>query len=129
MCKIAAIAIRNGRENVSAVARAFQNDLCDPRKVFSDGEGILRVSRPELVKIDLLIKVQVSFGPLTFSGKACVIDSGAVGVPCCASARRRILYMGDTVRQRSAGGGLVKVKRAVFTSTFRKRHRDIFAIQ
>src|SRR4030095_10440399 len=98
MCKIAAIAIRNGRENVSAVARAFQNDLCDPRKVFSDGVRIVRIRRAELVKIHLLIKVQATSGLLTCSGKAYVIDSGAVGVPCCASARRRILDMGDGVR-------------------------------
>ena len=87
------------------------------------------VRRAELVKIDLLIKVQVSFGPLTCSGKACVINSGTVGVPCCAAARRRILDMGDSIRQRLASSSLVKVKRAVFTSTFGKRHRDIFAIQ
>src|SRR4029077_7772555 len=118
MRKIAAIAIRYGRENVSTVTRAFQNDLCDPRKVLSDGIRILRVTRAELVKIDLLIKVQVGFRPLTRSGKTCVINSGAVGVPCCAAARRRILDMGDSIRQRVASAGLVEVKRAVFTSTF-----------
>src|SRR6266478_4387447 len=129
MRKIATIAIRNGRENVSAVVRGFQNDLCDPRKIFSDGVRILRVRRSEFVKIDLLIKVQVSFGPLTCSGKTRVIDSGAVGVPGRAAARRRILDMRDTVRQRLTGSSLVKVKRTVFTSTLGKRHRDMFAIQ
>ena len=102
MRKIAAIAICDGRENVSAVARAFQNDLCDPRKVFSDGVRILRVRRAELVKIDLLIKVQVSFGPLTFSGKTCVINPGTVGLPCCAATRSRILDMSDSIRERFA---------------------------
>src|SRR4029077_12972196 len=124
MRKIAAIAIRNGRENVSAVARTFQNDLCNSRKVFSDGVRILGVGRAELVKIDLLIKVQVGFGPLTFSGKPCVIDPGAVGLPCCTAARCRILDVGDRVRQRFAIAGLVKVKGAVFTASFGKRHRD-----
>src|SRR5881394_2275600 len=120
MRKITSIAIRDGRENISAVAGAFQNDLCDPRKIFPDRVGILGVGRAQLMKIDMLIKVQVSFGPLTCSGKTRVIDSGAVGVPCCAAARRRILDMGDTVRQRFARSGLVKVKRAVFTSTLGK---------
>ena len=112
-----------------AVARTFQNDLCDSRKVFSDGVRILGVGRAELVKINLLIKVQVRFGPLTFSGKPCVINPGAVGVPCCAAARSRILHVRNRVWQRFASGGLVKVKSAVFTSTFGKRHGDIFAIQ
>src|ERR1700724_130148 len=107
MRKIPAVPIRNRSENVSAVARAFQNDLCDPRKVFSDRVRILRLWGTELVKIDLLIKVQISFGPLTGPGKVCVIDSGAVGVPCGAAARCRILDMGDGIRQRFASGGLV----------------------
>ena len=82
MRKIAAIAIRDRGKNVSAVARTFQNDLGDSRKVFSDGVRILGVGRAEFVKINLLIKVQVRFGPLTFSGKPSVIDPSAVGVPC-----------------------------------------------
>src|SRR5882724_8688016 len=125
MRKIAAIAIRDGGKNVSAVARTFQNDLGDSRKVFSDRVRILGVGRAELVKINLLIKVQVRLGPLTFSGKPCVINPGAVGVPCCAATRSRILDVGNRVRQRFAGAGFVKVKSAVFTSTLGKRHGDI----
>jgi hypothetical protein len=48
MRKIAAIAIRDGSKNVSAVARTFQNDLCDSGKVFSDRVRILGVGVPSL---------------------------------------------------------------------------------
>ena len=54
MRKIAAIAIRDGCENVPAVARTFQNNLCDSGKVFTDRVRILGIRRTELVEIDLL---------------------------------------------------------------------------
>ena len=129
MRKVAAIAIRNGRENVTAITRTFQNDLCDPRKISSDGVGIFRIRRAQLVKIDLLKKVQVSLGPFTVPWEPSVIDSGSVGVPCGAATRRRVLDMGDRIRQRVASRGLVKVKGAVLASALGKRHRDILAVQ
>ena len=80
------------------------------------------------MKINLLIKIQVGFGPLTLSWKTRVINSGAVRVPGRAATRRRILHVGNHVRERFARRGFVNVQRAIFAAACGKRHRDTFTI-
>src|SRR2546422_3092806 len=91
MSKIPAIAVCHRREDVSAVARSLEHDFCDPRKVLADRISVVGVSRAEFVKINLLIEIQIGFGPLTLPGKTRIINSTAVRVPSRTAARRGIL--------------------------------------
>ena len=118
MSKIPAIAVCHRRENVSAVARSLEHNFCDSRKVLADRISVVGVSRAEFMKINLLIEIQISFGPLTLPGKTRIINSTAVRVPSRTAARRRILHVCDGVRQCFSRRGLVKVKRAVFAAAF-----------
>ena len=55
--EIAAIAVRNGRQNGFTVARSLERDLGDPRKIFAHRVGVARLRCSEFVKINLLIEV------------------------------------------------------------------------
>src|SRR5262249_26444602 len=129
MREVPAITVRDGRKNVFAVMRTFERDLRDPWKVFADGIGVVCVGSAEFVKINLLIKIEISVRPLAFSGKARVIDSCAVGVPSSAATGSRILDTCNCVGQRFTRGGFVKVKCAVFAPAFGKRYSYTFAVQ
>src|SRR5690349_14169208 len=109
MGKIAAIAVRYGGQDVPAVARSFQHDLCNPRKVFPDRVSIFGVGGAELVKIDLLIEIQIDIGPLAFAGKPRVINARALRVPSRAATGRGILNVSNGVRQCLSGGSFVKM--------------------
>src|SRR6266446_4007487 len=78
MREIPAITIRHRRENVFSVGRCLERDLCDTWKVCADRIRVLGVRRTEFVKINLLIEIQISLRPLTFPGKARVINSAAI---------------------------------------------------
>ena len=118
MGEIAAIAIRYCGEDESAVARSFERDLCDSRKVFANRITVLGVSRAEFMKINLLIKIQIRFGPLALPWETRAIDSAAVGIPSCTASRCRILHVCNGVGQRFPRRSFVEVKRAVFAATF-----------
>jgi hypothetical protein len=72
------------------------------------------------MKVNLLIKIEISIRPLAFPGKARVKNPGAIRVPSRAAACRGILDMRNRVRQRFARRSFVKVKCAVFAATFGK---------
>src|SRR5262245_6411832 len=129
MLEFPAIAIRHRRENVFAVARKLERDLGDWWKLFAERIRVVGVRRAELVEVNLLIKIQISIGPLAFSWKARVINSRSIGVPCRAAPRSGILNMRNGVHQWFARRDFVKVKCAVFAATFGKRHGYTFAIQ
>ena len=120
MREIPAIAVRYRRENVFAVTGSCERDLGDSWEVFPDRIGVLCVGRAELMKINLLIKIQISIRPLAFAGKARVINAGPIRVPSRAAACRGILDMRNRVRQRFARRSFVKVKCAVFAAAFGK---------
>jgi len=73
MGEIAAISIRHAGEDIFAVARSFERDLCDSGKVFANRISVLGIRRAEFVKINLLIKIQIKFrsasGRSPFRGK------------------------------------------------------------
>ena len=69
MREIAAITVLDRRDDVFAVVRSLQLDLGDARKVFADRISVLAVGRPEFVKINLLIKIQVASGRSPLRGK------------------------------------------------------------
>ena len=96
--EIAAVAVRHGRENVFAVMRSLEHNLGNSREVFADRIRVLSIGRPELMKINLLIKIQVGVRPFTFARKACVINAGAIRIPRGAPTGGRKLHMGDCVR-------------------------------
>ena len=120
MREVPAIAIGYSRENVFAVAGSCEGDLCDSWEVFADRILVLCIGRAELMKVNLLIKIQISIRPLAFPGKPCVKNPGAIRVPSRAAACRGILDMRNRVRQRFARRSFVKVKCAVFAATFGK---------
>ncbi len=117
--EIAAVTIGHGRDHIFAVVRSFENDLGDARKIFADRVCVFAVGRSEFMKINLLIKIQVSVWPLAFARKARVINAGAIRIPGRASAGGRILHMRDRIGQRFAGRGFVKMQCAVFASALR----------
>src|SRR5262249_24128599 len=98
MGEIAAVAVRHGRQNVLPIMRFPKCDLCYPREVFAYRVSVCAVGRPDLMKINLLIKIQISIRPLAFPRKASVINSAAIPVPRRASAGRGILHMRNRVR-------------------------------
>ena len=120
MLEVAAIAVRHGGEEIFAVARRLKSDLGDSRKVFADRIRIVGVRRAELVEINLLIKIQISIGPLAFPGKTRVINAGTIGIPRRAATCGWVLNMRDSIRQRLACRGFVEVKRTVFAAAGRK---------
>src|SRR5205823_3193161 len=81
MREVTAIAVRYSRKNVFAVAGTCERYLCDSWEVFANRIRVLCVGRAELMKVNLLIKIQISIRPLAFSGKPCVINPGAIRVP------------------------------------------------
>ena len=93
MREIAAIAVGHGGENVFSIARSFELDLGDAGKVFADGIGVLGIGRPDFMKINLLIKIQVRIWSLALTGKSRVINSGSVRVPSRAPAGGGILHV------------------------------------
>src|SRR4030095_741039 len=117
MGEIAAIAIRHRGEDIFAVAQSFERDLCDSGKVFANRISILAVSRAEFVKINLLIKIQIRFGPLTLPWETRVINSPAVGIPSRTASRCRILHVCDGVGTRSSRRSCTKVKSAVLAAS------------
>src|SRR6185503_9911140 len=106
--------------NVFAVAGSCEGDLRDSWEVFANRICVLCVGRAELVKVNLLIKIEISIRPLTFPGKPCVKNPGAISVPSRAAACRGILNMRNRVRQRFAVRSFVKVEGAVFAAAFGK---------
>ena len=129
MRKVPAIAVRDGRQNVFAVGRGFESDLCNSWKVFADRIGVLRVGRSDFVKVNLLIKIQISIGPLAFPRKTGVINARSISILGRAPSCGGILNVRNRVRQGLASRGLVKMKRPVLAAAFGKRQCDIFAIQ
>src|SRR5438045_5635772 len=117
MRELPAIAVRYSCENVFAVAGSSEGDLRDLWEVFANRICVLCVGRAELMKVNLLIKIEISIRPLAFPGKARVKNPGAIRVPSRAAARRGILDVCDCIRQRFARRSFVKVKCAVFTAT------------
>src|SRR6266853_1447570 len=93
--------LRGAAEQIACIKRIGRgNDLLDDR--FPSRHDL---SRAEFMKINLLIKIQIGFGPLTLSWKTRVIDSSAVRVPGRAATRCGILHVGNHVRERFACRG------------------------
>src|SRR5258708_39699741 len=120
MRAVSAIAVRYSRENVFAVAGSCEGDLCDSWEVFANRICVLCVGRAELMKVNLLIKIEISIRALAFPWKTRVKNPGSIRVPSRAAACRRILDMRNRVRQRFARRSFVKGKCAVFAATFGK---------
>src|SRR5437773_10062855 len=78
MRELPAIAVRYSCENVFAVAGSSEGDLRDLWEVFANRICVLCVGRAELMKVNLLIKIQISIRPLAFPGKPCVENPGAI---------------------------------------------------
>ena len=129
MRDIAAIAILDLGDDCFPVARSLQRDLGDPRKVFAGRISVARIRRPEFMKINLLIEIQIAIGPLALSRITRVVNSRAIRVPRRAAGGRRILHVRDRVRQRFPRRDLVKVQRPIFTAALRKRDRHHLAIE
>ena len=72
------------------------------------------------MKINLLIKIQISIGTFTLPGKACVKNSAAICIPGRAAACCGILDVRNRVRQRFARRSFLKVKCALFATVFGK---------
>src|SRR5260370_20413237 len=129
MREIAAVAVSYRRENVFAIARGFEHDLCDPRKIFPNRVGVLGVGRAELMKINLLIKIQVGFGALALPWETRVINAGPVRVPGRSAAGGGVLCVRERVRKRLGRPGVVNRQSATFASAFRPRNGDVLAIK
>ena len=93
MRKIAAIAVRDGSENVFSIVGRFELDLGDAGKIFADGIDVLGIGRPDFMKVNLLIKIQVRIWSSAFAGKSRVINSRSIGVPGGAAAGGGILHV------------------------------------
>jgi len=117
MREVPAIAVRYSRENVFAVAGYREGDLRDSWKVLADRILVLCFGRAELMKVNLLIKIQISIWPLALPRKPCVKNPRAVRIPSCTAACCGVLNMRDRVRQRFPRRSFVKVKGAVFAAT------------
>src|SRR5438874_11926356 len=128
MREIATVAVGYGRENVFAVARGFEHDLCDARKIFTYRIGIVGIVRAQLVKVNLLIKVQVGFGSLALPRETRVINAGPVRVPGCAAAGGGILDVRNRVREPFGRGGFANVQRGGVASAFGQLDGDLLAI-
>src|SRR4029077_4942112 len=63
-----AIAVRYSRENVFAVAGSCEGDLRDSWEVFASRISILCVGRAKLMKVNLLIKIEITIRLLAFPG-------------------------------------------------------------
>src|SRR5207244_5765874 len=113
------IAVRHGREDVFAVARRLKSDLSNSRKVFADRIRVVGVTSSEFMEINLLIKIQIGIGALTFPGKSRIINAGATGIPCGAAACGWVLYMRNSIRQRFACRGFIEMTGAVSASAGR----------
>src|SRR5439155_6454268 len=120
MREIPAIAVRYSRENVFAVAGRGEGDLRDSWEVFADRILVLCAGRAELMKVNLLIKIEISIWPLAFPGKLCVKNPGAIRVPSRTAACRGILDMRNRVWERFARRSFVKVKCSIFAAAFGK---------
>src|SRR5207247_3187548 len=120
MREIPAVAVRYSRENVFAVAGCGEGDLRYSWKVFADRILVLCVGGAELMKVNLLIKIEISIWQLVFPGKPCVKHPGAIRVPSRTAACRGILDMRNRVWERFARRSFVKVKCSIFASAFVK---------
>src|SRR5438045_8095801 len=107
MREITAITVRNGSENVFSIMGRFEFDLSDAGKVLADRIGVLGIGRPDFMKINLLIKIQVRIWSFTFARKPRVINSGPVGVPSCAATGGGNLTCAIGTFRRFAGDVLV----------------------
>jgi len=70
MREIAAIAVRDGSENVFSIVGRFELDLGDAGEVFADRINVLGIGRPDFMKINLLIKIQVRIWSFAFAGES-----------------------------------------------------------
>src|SRR5439155_1054945 len=107
-------------EQVADIKRiGRRNDLLDDRVASRNDLNCVRQCRSaEFVKIDLLIEIQIRFGPLTLLWETSVINSSAVRAPGRAATRCGILHVGNGVRQRFPRRSFVEVKGAVFAAAF-----------
>src|SRR5947208_10802647 len=121
MREITAITVRNGSENIFSIMGRFEFDLSDAGKV-PDRIGVLGIGRPDFMKINLLIKIQVRIWSFTFARKPRVINSGPVGVPSCAATGGGILHVRDCILPRFDGRCLDVVHYFIFATYSQYRH-------
>src|SRR5437867_10699304 len=88
MSELAAIAVSDRDQQISAIVGRAQFDFRDARKIFADDVSIGIRGRAELVKINLLVKVGVLSRTLITLRIAGVVEPGRIFVPSHVAARR-----------------------------------------
>ena len=124
MREVPAVAIGHAGEDGLAVFARVQFDLRDAREVLPGFIPVLVRRRAELVKINLLEKVQVRRRPFARVRIARVINAAPVRVPRHAPAAGGILHARNHVAQFPARGRLEEMQRAILAPVFGERHRD-----
>ena len=111
-----AVPVRDPGQDPGAVLAALESGLGDARPVLPDRVGVLLLRRPERVVIDLLVEVQIFFGPLGATRVARVIEAPAVLVPDQGAAARSFLGARDGLVDLFPGRDLAHVDRSVLAS-------------
>src|SRR5262249_4072383 len=91
--------------------------------------SICAISGAKLMEVDLLIKVQVLVGPLSFARKPGVIDAGCVCIPGSAATSRWVLDMSNGITQLFAVCGIIEMEGAIFASAFGERDGKLIAVE
>src|SRR5207244_12488174 len=94
---------------VAPIFRASQLDRGDARKVLSQRVGVLLCSCAQRVKIDLLVEIQVSVGPLAMPWIARVVKPRAIRVPGDAASSRAAVDTRNDVIERAPRRDLIDV--------------------
>src|SRR6185369_1537125 len=91
--------------------------------------SVLLGGRAEFVKINLLIKTEVSVRPLALARVARIKQTGAIAIPGRAAAPSRELHARDRIRALLARSCLVDEERALLAAILREGNSHQFAVR
>ena len=101
MSELAAIAVGDRNQQISAIVGRAQLNFRDARKILADDVSVGTRGRTELVKVDLLVEIGVLNRTLIALRVAGVVEAGRIFVPGQVAAR-----VGNWTRGTTSGRGL-----------------------
>ena len=118
MSELAAIAVSDRDQQISAIVGRAQLDFRDARKIFADDVSVGTGRRTDLVKIDLLVEIGVLSRTLIALRIAGVVEAGRIFVPGHVATRRWELDTRHDIREGFTGRDFEYMHRTVFTPVF-----------
>src|SRR5262245_51498991 len=114
---------------MACIRAALELDFCDSWQLLSHFVSILLHRRPQPVKIDLLMHVQLSFWPFAATRITRVKHPRSIGVPGRTAASNSFVDFRTSIGQQLARARVIEMKRAVPAPILGQGNSDYLSIR